>query len=88
VIYYYAAIGALLVLFILYKVISSLIGKGDVTPHPDFTKDFDKVEAKSFAEGGCAKAYRIKKRDGSDKTVYMGKVFSGVGMKPTFEPEA
>lgn len=72
----------------LYTVISGLIGSRDVTPHAEFTKDFDKVEAKSFAEGGCAKAYRIKKRDGSDKTVYMGKVFSGVGMKPTFEPEA
>lgn len=63
-------IGALIVLAIVYKVISSLIGKGDATPHADFTKDFDKVEAKSFAEGGCAKAYRIKKKDGSDKTVW------------------
>lgn len=86
--YYYAAVGCLVVLAILYTVISGLMNSGDVTPHAEFTKDFDKVDAKSFAEGGCAKAYRIKKRDGSDKTVYMGKVFSGVGMKPTFEPEA
>lgn len=85
---YYAIVIALIVLAILYTIICKLIGKGDATPHADFTKDFDKVEAKSFAEGGCAKAYRIKRRDGSDKTVYMGKVFSGVGMKPTFEPEA
>lgn len=40
--------------------------------------------------GGCGAAWKVKRKDGSDDTIYMGKVFSGDAgtVKATFTPEA
>lgn len=64
-------------------------GVGVVT-HPDYAAEYENLEAKAFAAGGCGSAWKVKKRNSDDDTVYMGKIFSGNAdvCKASFGPEA
>jgi len=61
-----------------------------VATHADYEAEYEPVEPKAFASGGCGAAWKVKKRNSDDTTIYMGKVFSGdaTTVKATFEPEA
>jgi serine/threonine protein kinase len=61
-----------------------------VKNNPDYDAEYEPIEAKAFASGGCGSAWKVKRKDGSDDTIYMGKVFSGDAdtVMAVFTPEA
>jgi hypothetical protein len=41
-------------------------GGANVTTHPDYAAEYENVEEKAFAAGGCGAAWKIKKRNSDD----------------------
>jgi hypothetical protein len=62
----------------------------NTTFNAEYTAEYEQTEEKPFANGSCGAAYRVKKKNSDDETIYMGKIFSGNPdlCKATFEPEA
>jgi hypothetical protein len=61
VLYYYYAIGALIAYVAIIKpLISAVVGSQSVTANAKYTSEYENVDAKPFAGGDCANAWKIK----------------------------
>jgi eukaryotic-like serine/threonine-protein kinase len=65
-------------------------GGANVVTNSEYSAEYEPIEAKAFAAGGCGAAWKVKKKNSDDDTIYMAKIFSGDAdiCKATFEPEA
>lgn len=66
ILYYYALVGSLILLFILKKQITKYIGNGPSVIHPDFDKEYEFVDDKPLAGGANGEVWRVKKKDDKD----------------------
>jgi len=71
-------------------VIDQAYGTSSVTVNAEYTAEYKAIDDAPFASGGCGAAWKVKKLNSDDETVYMAKIFTGepAVCKATFDPEA